>query len=233
MILTNILGTMAISGMVLGGSVQNVKACDMADYLDKVISCNKYNCQTSISLDSCDLSKYGNLQQLIEKYLGGSCTGGNGSGTGDTCTDGSCDTADKEDTGTDNITDESTEIAYIKEVFKLVNEERKAQGLSELVLDETLCKAASVRAKESATSFSHTRPDGTPFSTVLKEYNVSYRRSGENIAYGQKSPAEVMKAWMNSSGHRANILGSSFTNIGIGCYIAPNGTIYWSQLFTA
>lgn len=63
-----------------------------------------------------------------------------------------------------------------------------------------------MRAKETEQSFSHTRPNGSNFSTALKEQGVSYRGSGENIAWGQKTPEDVMKAWMNSEGHRANIL---------------------------
>ena len=61
---------------------------------------------------------------------------------------------------------------------------------------------------------------------------MSFRRSGENIAYGQSTPQQVMNAWMNSSGHRANILNENFTTIGVG-YTVINGTAYWAQLFTA
>ena len=92
--------------------------------------------------------------------------------------------------------------------------------------------AAMVRAKECEQLFSHTRPDGSSFATALKEQNVSYRRAGENIAWGQRSPQEVMNAWMNSSGHRANIMNPDFTTIGVGYYENANGTDYWCQLFT-
>ena len=89
-----------------------------------------------------------------------------------------------------------------------------------------------MRAKESAQSFSHTRPNGSSFSTALTEAGVSYRTAGENIAYGQSTPQQVMNAWMNSSGHRANILHANYTTIGVG-YTVINGTAYWAQLFTA
>ena len=121
--------------------------------------------------------------------------------------------------------------AYITEVLALVNQERAKEGLSPLTTNAKLKKAANKRAQEIVTLFSHTRPDGTNFVSVLKEYDISYSVSGENIAYGQKSPAAVMNAWMNSSGHRANILSSKFGKVGIGCYV-KNGVIYWTQVFT-
>ena len=94
-----------------------------------------------------------------------------------------------------------------------------------------MAQAANVRAQEIVNSFSHTRPDGSSFSTVLSQNGVSYRGSGENIAYGQRTAAEVMDGWMNSSGHRANILNGNYTNIGVGFY-ESNGVKYWVQLFT-
>lgn len=130
-----------------------------------------------------------------------------------------------EDTTTD-------EHAFIKEVVDLVNAERAKEGLAPLTIDLKVQAAAMVRAKECEQRFSHTRPNGTSFSTALKEQGVSYRSSGENIAWGQRSPKEVMKAWMNSPGHRANIMNASFTTIGVGYYENANGTDYWCQLFT-
>lgn len=126
----------------------------------------------------------------------------------------------------------STAQSYIAQVVTLVNEERAKNGLSALTYDSTLQSAAQVRAEEIVGSFSHTRPDGTYYSSVLKEFSISYRRSGENIAWGQKTPEEVVTAWMNSSGHRANILNANYNKIGVGCNISASGTIYWSQLFT-
>lgn len=122
--------------------------------------------------------------------------------------------------------------AYIKEVVDLVNAERAKEGLSPLTIDTKVQAAAQVRAKECEQLFSHTRPNGTSFSTALKEQNVSYRSAGENIAWGQKTPQEVVTAWMNSSGHRANIMNKNFTTIGVGYYENARGTDYWCQLFT-
>lgn len=119
---------------------------------------------------------------------------------------------------------------YVNEVLRLVNKYRNENGLSSVKLDASLCKAAEIRAQEIKTSFSHTRPNGQSCFTVLGELGISYGGAGENIAYGQSSPNEVMTAWMNSSGHRANILGSSFTKLGIGVY-SSGGTLYWAQMF--
>ena len=110
------------------------------------------------------------------------------------------------------------EASYAYQVIELVNDERAKYGLSPLSGDAVLMDAAQKRAAE------------TVKSTVLSEYGVTYRAAGENIAYGQKTPQQVVDAWMNSSGHRANILNASYTKIGVGCY--KNGsTYYWSQLF--
>lgn len=121
--------------------------------------------------------------------------------------------------------------AYAAQVVKLVNEERAKAGLSPLTVKGNVTAAAEVRAKELEASFSHTRPNGSTFSTALTAAGVSYRGAGENIAYGQKTPEQVMQGWMNSAGHRANILNSSFTSIGVGHYRSAAGVDYWTQLF--
>lgn len=126
---------------------------------------------------------------------------------------------------------ETDNPAYVKRVVELVNNERAKEGLAPLSVDANVAAAAQVRAHEIEHSFSHTRPNGTSFSTALKEQNVSYKRAGENIAWGQRSPEEVVDAWMNSAGHRANIMNANFTKIGVGYYRNTKGTNYWSQLF--
>ncbi len=127
--------------------------------------------------------------------------------------------------------EDNTNLSYIEQVVKLVNIERAKEGLAPLSVDENVQAAAQVRAVECEQSFSHTRPNGSSFSTALKEQNVSYRRAGENIAWGQRSPEEVVTAWMNSSGHRANIMNANYTKIGVGYYQNAKGVNYWSQLF--
>lgn len=131
--------------------------------------------------------------------------------------------------GTPEAPEENT--TYAARVVRLVNEERAKAGLSALTVDSGLEAAGLVRAKEIVSSFSHTRPDGTSFATAIKEQGVSYRGAGENIAWGQKSPEAVVDAWMNSPGHRANILNEKFTRIGVGHYQNSGGTNYWVQLF--
>ena len=116
-------------------------------------------------------------------------------------------------------------------IIELVNAERAKAGLAPLSLNTTASSAALTRARETVSVFSHTRPDGRNFSTALTEAGISYSFCGENIAYGQTTPEQVMNDWMNSSGHRANILQSNFSQIGIGHYISGNGTQYWVQLF--
>ena len=120
--------------------------------------------------------------------------------------------------------------AFVNEVIRLVNVQRNKSGLASLSADSALNSASSVRAKEIVKAFSHTRPDGRSCFTALSDIGYSYRHAGENIAYGQQSPSEVVNAWMNSEGHRANILSSNFTKIGVGCH-SNGGTYYWAQFF--
>ena len=116
-------------------------------------------------------------------------------------------------------------------VLKLVNEERAKAGLPALTLHAGATRAAQQRAREIEAAFSHTRPDGSNFTTALTAAGVIYRAAGENIAYGQKSAGQVMQDWMNSAGHRANIMNGNFTSIGIGHYKSAAGVDYWTQLF--
>lgn len=124
-------------------------------------------------------------------------------------------------------------LSYAEQVVELVNAERAKAGLGALTLDKSIEAAALVRAREIEISFSHTRPDGRSFSTVLNDNGISFSGAGENIAWGQKSPEEVVNAWMNSPSHRANILNSRFTKIGVGYYQNQSGRNFWTQLFKA
>lgn len=127
--------------------------------------------------------------------------------------------------------EESGMDSFALEVVELVNAERAKAGLSPLSIDTRAASAAAVRANEIQRSFSHTRPDGSSFSTALTQAGANYRKSGENIAYGQAAPQQVMNDWMNSAGHRANILDSAFTSIGVGHVQSSSGVHYWTQLF--
>lgn len=120
--------------------------------------------------------------------------------------------------------------AYEKQVVTLVNEERAKNGLGALKIDTALSKMARVKSNDMATHkyFDHTSPTyGSPFD-MMKQFGITYQYAGENIAMGQQTPQEVMNAWMNSEGHRANILNKNFTHIGVG-YV-ENGH-YWTQEF--
>ncbi len=131
----------------------------------------------------------------------------------------------------ENQKPEQADKTFARQVADLVNEERAKAGLEAVTVDEKIESAALVRAKEIELSFSHTRPDGRSFSTVLTENGISFQSSGENIAWGQSSPEEVMNGWMNSSGHRANILNPDFKKIGVGFYQNQAGRKFWTQLF--
>ena len=124
-------------------------------------------------------------------------------------------------------------LGYARQVLELVNKERAAQGLETLTLDTSLCEAAAARAKEITELFSHTRPNGQTCFTILKEYDISYRAVGENIAAGQSTQENVMQSWMNSEGHRANILSASYNKLGVGYVKSSSGYgNYWVQIFT-
>lgn len=119
------------------------------------------------------------------------------------------------------------------ETLKLVNEERMERGLQPLSMYDTLQQVGDVRAKEIEQLFSHSRPDGSSCFSVLTEKGVSYSCAGENIAAGYHSSASVMTGWMNSPGHKANILNSKYSHIGIGYYHNVNSYYgsYWIQMF--
>jgi uncharacterized YkwD family protein len=120
--------------------------------------------------------------------------------------------------------------AFEQQVVELTNQERAKNGLPALKLDVELSKVARDKSKDmqSKNYFSHTSPTyGSPFD-MMKAYGISYKAAGENIAMGQRSPQEVVQAWMNSQGHRENIMNPNFTHIGVGHVATGN---YWTQMF--
>lgn len=122
------------------------------------------------------------------------------------------------------------------EVLKIVNQEREKEGLAPLTSLPELQKATDIRAQELVELFSHTRPNGNACYTVFKEVTLpSYKTAGENIAAGQSSPEGVMNSWMNSSGHKANILKGTFVHVGVGHYYQKDTTYrnHWVQMFFA
>jgi len=121
---------------------------------------------------------------------------------------------------------------FLSEVVRLVNIERSKAGLGGVSASSTLNAAASIRANEIITSFSHTRPNGTSCFTVLTQLNIPYNTCGENIAAGQATPQEVMTGWMNSPGHKANIMNPSFKQLGVGYVKGGSYGHNWVQIFT-
>ena len=122
--------------------------------------------------------------------------------------------------------------AFADEVLRLTNLERGNAGVSHLTRTSTLNQIALIRARETIQLFSHNRPDGRWFLTVFADNGITYSDAGENLAMGQETPAEVVKAWMDSPGHKENMLYSDFGRIGIGVAMDNSGKLYWTQLFT-
>ena len=120
---------------------------------------------------------------------------------------------------------------YAREVLELVNTERQKVGRSPLRLADDLCRAADFRATELPVKFSHTRPNGESFNTVLPESKRYYL--GENIAAGVPSPVAVVDLWMQSEGHRKNILDSNYKELGVGYCFSKDSEYghYWVQIF--
>ena len=118
---------------------------------------------------------------------------------------------------------------FESEMLELCNQQRRANGKPDLTLNKTLCANAAVRAEEISRDdwFSHQRPDGTMCFTAV---TVDYMTCGENIAYGTRTASATVAAWMDSPGHRANILSDEFTQAGFGCY-ELDGVRYWTQFF--
>ena len=119
------------------------------------------------------------------------------------------------------------------QVFELVNKERVNRGLAPYKYSAELSRVARFKSQDMIDKgyFSHQSPTyGSPFK-MMEKFGLKFSAGGENIAYGQRTASEVMNSWMNSAGHKANILSQSFSHIGIGVAKAANGTLYWTQMF--
>lgn len=140
-------------------------------------------------------------------------------------------TGDSAGTGSEG---RQAEMTQAEAILKLVNQERSKAGVPALTLSDQLTNIAYIKAKDMADKnyFSHESPTyGSPFD-MLKKFGVSYTAAGENIAAGQKTAEEVMNSWMNSSGHKANILNKNYTQLGVGFYRGGQYGTEWVQLFT-
>lgn len=131
------------------------------------------------------------------------------------------------------IPDTKSLQSHERQVFEIVNRERANRGLPLLKLNAELSRVARFKSQDMIDKnyFSHQSPTyGSPFQ-MMQKFGLRFSAAGENIAYGQRTAEEVMRTWMNSAGHRANILSQAYTNIGIGVAKAANGTLYWTQMF--
>lgn len=124
---------------------------------------------------------------------------------------------------------------FVKQVIDLTNQERKKNGLGELKTDGELSNVAEMKSEDMKDKdyFSHTSPTyGSPFE-MMQNFGVQYSSAAENIAVGQKTPESVVNAWMNSPGHRKNILNGQLTHIGVGIAKDDSQGMYWTQMFIA
>lgn len=212
------------------------------------------NCLTNNNCNNNNLCDNSNCNSLNCNW---NCNTGDDSNCDDSncnsCDDSSCNsdpsssedssnsesTPSKDPSSSDNSSSEAEDVndssyrEFQKRVINLVNKERAANGLSALQEDSDLDKVATLKSEDMAklNYFSHTSPTyGSPFD-MLSQFGISYKAAGENIAMGQPTPESVMNAWMNSEGHRANILNSNYTHIGVGIAKNANGQYIWTQTF--
>ncbi len=119
------------------------------------------------------------------------------------------------------------------QVLSLVNAERAKQGLGKLTNNASLANVARIKSEDMRDKnyFDHQSPTyGSPFDMMAK-FGIKYKTAGENIAKGQRTPESVMQAWMNSEGHRKNIMNPAYTQLGVGYVTSSGGTTYWTQQF--
>ena len=123
--------------------------------------------------------------------------------------------------------------ALENEVVRLVNVQRSRNGLGPLVANAELSRVARIKSQDMINKryFSHYSPTyGSPFQ-MMQAFGIRFYSAGENIAMGQRTPSEVMNSWMNSAGHKANILNVNFKEIGVGAARDSSGSLYWTQMF--
>ncbi len=158
----------------------------------------------------------------------------NGSGSATTTTPNNNSNTSSNTTNPPTLTTPPDNVnkSMAEQILALVNAERKKAGVDPLTLSTEVSSVAQVKSDDMAKNgyFDHNSPTyGSPF-TMLSDFGVTYRTAGENIAKGQQTPEAVMNAWMNSSGHKANILSPNFKQLGVG-YSANNGSPVWVQMF--
>jgi uncharacterized YkwD family protein len=230
-----------VLGPIVGAGAASAAPCNITDIISQPNAGQQYGIDLSKLLQGNQQYGNMNLNDLIAKlgvkapdYTGKPSTGGNagsgsagsGAGTGSQ-TGGNAGNAGGSQAGSGTNASQS---AYASQVVDLVNQERAKAGLKPLASDSALAAMAMDKAKDMYTKnyFDHNSPTyGSPFD-MMRSYGINYSYAGENIAKGQRSPQDVMNAWMNSAGHRQNIMSPNFTKIGVAYY---NGV--WVQEFIA
>ncbi len=196
--------------------------------LSKYINCENGVCViVKDNLNSNNISA-DSIKELLEKFgvkveIG--TQGGTSGGTGEEALP---------ETDTENSTPQINASAFEKEVLDLVNAERAKKGLNALEWSNELATVARAHSKDMSERgfFSHTNPDGLSAFDRIKNAGIKYSYAAENIAAGQSTPQEVVTGWMNSAGHRANILNPNLKKLGVGLYKSTGGyKYYWTQNF--
>lgn len=188
------------------------------------------NCLQVVAGNSGSQSCSDYLNGLLNQLTGKS---GNQSSSGSVSSKSASSQAASASASSSGSTATGAYSSFQNQVVQLVNQERTSRGLGALTVDSALTKTATLKSQDMAKLgyFDHTSPTyGSPFD-MMKQFGITYRTAGENIAMGQTSPQQVMDGWMNSAGHRANILNSSFTKIGVGVAQNSSGRYYWTQQF--
>lgn len=187
-----------------------------------------------------DISRYAIVTATIVAFFATGCStdgltvsfgnpGSAATNAGDSTVNGTTSTGNNSGGPTaGNATETSGTVA---QVIALVNDERAKSGLNSLTANAKLTAAAAAHADDMAVHsfFSHTGSDGASSADRATRAGYNWSAVGENIASGATSPAQVMDLWMNSSGHRANILNSNFTEIGVA--VDTHGGLLWVQVF--
>lgn len=231
---------MVLSGAALAKAENSMESAANAAKSQVITNSLKANCSDLLKNLPCKLNvKWcagsGNTQKPEVILPGGGLedkdNAGDSSDSETPVTPGGNDRTDS----TENGGQTAEQGSYAAKVLSLVNAERAKQGLSALTLDQNLSAVAYAHSKDMAqrSFFSHTNPDGqSPFDR-MKANGISYKTAAENIAVGQSSPEQVVSSWMNSEGHRKNILNGNFNKMGIGLYETQSGyRYYWTQCFT-
>lgn len=246
--ITLVMGnSITIQAAVMPEEAENKKITWSSSNAD-IATVNENGTVTGVSSGTCVITAASQADEAVQAELQVTViertedNSGNTSNTNDNS--GNNSNTGNNNSSNNNNAENSTEAAepsssgyyvdsYAEQVLSIVNARREEAGLAPLTMNYTLVSAAKVRAAETIQSFSHTRPNGTSCFSAIDEAGVGYSGAGENIAAGQGSADSVMNAWMNSEGHKANILNDSYSQIGIACYYDPNSAYgyYWVQLF--